>query len=195
MKIFITGCAKSGTGLLWRLMGYYVDMRLVSALDDGGVMSEEITLDDFVGMGMNVAGKRDKRSILSDILPLEELERQKALIRDNGIKVVNMVRDGRDIAVSTGGSADRWISCMMQRRLCKDIIAAEVIYEDLVMWPDREQEILSDTLGLKIGRRFSEYPMGYDGKRPIDTKSVGKDWSGLTLDERFLDALKGARYL
>jgi hypothetical protein len=131
---------------------------------------------------------------LSGEIGLDDIERQKRLIRDRGITVINIIRDGRDVIQSGYISSDRWVSCIAQRELCKDVIAAEVVYEDLVRWPDREQEILSDKLGLRIGRWFSEYPVGYDGQRPIDTRSVGKDWSGLRLSDTFHQALRMAGY-
>lgn len=196
MRIYITGCAKSGTSLMWRLFRYFEGVELASAMDAEWRMSGEIELGQFLGFGEGYVGKRDRKTIFSDELGGEELDRQAGMLEGSGVRVVNMVRDFRDVCLSDGGyvSEGRWLACMEQREVYGGLISAEVRYEDLVRDGDVVQGYLGDRLGLRVGRRFSEYPVGWYGERPIDMRSVGKDWSGVEVNERVRGYLMGLGY-
>ena len=83
-KIFITGCARSGTTLL---------ARMFHAFEDVSVVENECTLEDFTeycsaneGHFRIIVGKRTERSIFSNVLSEEETQKQLKLIEDNDHK-------------------------------------------------------------------------------------------------------------
>jgi len=71
-KIYITGCARSGTTLL---------ARLFHAFDNCQIMSEECSLEDFAKIDMSdqdcdfLVGKRTEQSIFSNTLSDLEVNR------------------------------------------------------------------------------------------------------------------------
>lgn len=181
-KIFITGCAKSGTTLLRRL--FY-------AFDDVRILPDETHIRQFVKRESDTAflvGKRHRYSLFSEHLTDGALNEQKELIQQHNVKVVNIIRDGRDVIHSGEGyvSPRRWIEAMRQR---DDLIAVEVRYEDIVSRPDKVQKKVADKLGLSIAHKWSEYPdfvpdaefvNSIYAKRPLDKDSVGigSSWRG-----------------
>lgn len=190
MKIFITGCAKSGTTLLYRLFNYFEGVELL--IDEQGTSKNEVWLKTIINTqenGKHLVGKRKRKTILSLNMPTKDLFEQRRQILDNDIKIVNIIRDGRDVILSDNKKVpvERWMSSISQRNMFIDIINAEVRYEDIIYHPDEVQERLADSLGLKIKHKFSEYPKYIDdkffgtknkklyGARPISDVSVGKD--------------------
>lgn len=155
-RVFITGCARSGTTLLNRL--FY-------AFSGVSVVDREITLDEYCSCnpdGNVLIAKRTPRTILSVPLPENELRRQADLLSSAGIHVINLVRDGRDVVHQhrTGPrvNVNRWIGCMLQAQQFRSSIALEVRYEDLVAVPDRVQSRISQVTGLRASTPFSRYP-------------------------------------
>ena len=186
-RIFITGCARSGTTLMNRL--FY-------AFQDTTVIDHEIAIDDFcqIGPKTNVlVGKRTPLTILSVPLGQDEIERQIDLIRAQDLLIVNMIRDGRDVVhLNPKGprvNVNRWIGCMVQVQEFMKEISVQVRYEELVNNPDFIQRKIEKTLGLTSKSKFSEYPkfvpdsvfdeseyryfVSYK-KRKIDCFSVGR---------------------
>lgn len=155
-RIFITGCARSGTTLMNRL--FY-------AFQDTTVINHEIAIDDFcqVRPKSNVlVGKRVPLTILSVPLGQDEVERQIDLIRAHDLLIVNMIRDGRDVVhLNPKGprvNVNRWIGCMLQAQLYRQLLNIQVRYEDLVFEPDIVQSRLCEVLGLVPVYKFSKYP-------------------------------------
>lgn len=185
-RIFITGCARSGTTLMNRL--FY-------AFQDSTVVDHEISIEDFCNYKCEtkiLVGKRTPLTILSVPLNKEELDKHLALIKNNNLLIVNVVRDGRDVVHQnpTGPRVDvnRWIGCMLQAQLFIKTINVQVRYEDLVTTPDLVQEQLSEILDLNPTAKFSKYPsfvpdlafnepeyrdFVYYSKRKITNASVG----------------------
>lgn len=185
-RIFITGCARSGTTLLNRL--FY-------AFRDVDIVDHEISIDDFCGTASHkrfLVGKRTPCTILSVPLPEEELQRQLALVSSHRIRIVNMIRDGRDVVHQnpTGPqcNVNRWIGCVLQAQRFCGSVSLEVRYEDLVGEPDTVQSQLAASLGLCPAARFQDYPafvpgqafeepeyreFPYYSRRPIDGSSIG----------------------
>ena len=185
IRILITGCAKTGTTLLLRLFHAFKDVTIV----DG-----EITLSKFIKIECNtkyLIGKRDAGTILSTtrkILEESELwENQQEMIKEHDIRILNIIRDGRDVILSDDRyvQVERWIECMKQRQNLKHIITLEVTYENLVRHPNLTQKDIMDVFDLEKEHDFSDYPkflpletddsIGAYKKRPIGTKSIGKD--------------------
>ena len=199
-KIFITGCAKSGTTLLLRMCYAFRDTEV---LYREGFDGHELPFDDFVnhkGKEKFVIGKRHPPALLSNVLT-EELDRQSKEVIKNKIGIVNVVRDGRDVILSDGNyvKPKRWIESIKQRKnnIFGNLIMVEVKYEDLVRNPQLVQTQLEEAFGLESEHKFSDYPeyvedwvfdwnvsvlaragKGNDsdyGKRKLSDKGVGKD--------------------
>lgn len=173
MKIFITGCAKSGTTLLLRLFHAFKDVEIIWK-------PGELGLEYFCELSQSkpvLAAKRNGHNIFSvwwDHIhgkierahperhpPIREFLRPHLkLIKDHDIKILNIIRDGRDVIVSDDRWVEprRWISCMEQRRWYPKMLTCEVRYEDLVCFPGREQERIADTFELDSAHKFSAYP-------------------------------------
>jgi len=179
MKVFITGCAKSGTTLLRRL--FY-------AFGGVDVIPDEISLGEFLGKQTEkgiLVGKRQYGDIFSATLADATLLRAVSLLLNNPqIKIINIYRDGRDV-VESGIKPARWIASIKQMLSYGSLISANVRYEDLVKSPDDVQPIIARALILESKFGFSEYPKFFKSDhvsgqkkyspRPISTDRIGKD--------------------
>jgi len=173
-RILITGCAGSGNTLLRRLFHSFADVDVLMGdrkvrPKDGKVIykGDEVTLEDLINRPSDapfVVGKRVKQTIFStDMITEEDLKKQADLIRKHGIKIINTIRDGRDVILSTVTSKKlpinprRWIHCMRHRKIF-DVITLEVRYEDLVTDPDKIQDVIAYMFGMEPLHKFSDYP-------------------------------------
>ena len=149
-KIFIVGCAKTGTTLL---------RRLFNAFDGLEVNQKEQSLYDFVSSKYNVA-KRRKRELLSSVYEDGIVWGEMKTSTDNGIKFVLMTRNREDTLKSTNGyvEPERYDGVKRQADMFSDMIASTVSYEELISDPDKVQERLAEELGLTIKHKFSDYP-------------------------------------
>ncbi len=199
-KVFITGCAKTGTTLLLRMClafeNAFIDYR-------EGFNGHEISIEDFVKQENSekeiMISKRLHPCLLSSVNNKELFDHQRDLIKENNVGIINVIRDGRDTIVSDGNYVKprRWIDSMKQREMYSDVINYEVRYEDLVDIEKTNliQEGLMAEFGLKKSFNFSDYPNYvpdwiYDwnvsvtgragnqlsdySKRPLSNASVGK---------------------
>lgn len=180
MKIFITGCAKSGTTLL---------QRLFSAFKGVVVVPGEMAIGGFAGMADEgiIVAKRSSKHVFSNSIAPESILGQLRLIHAHDIKIVNIIRDGRDVVLSDNHAVlpPRWTSSILQSLTLRGFWDCQVTYEDLCSNPDSIQRYLSKTLGLEIAHKFSEYPAFVpreltEGEqlykaRPISKESIGKD--------------------
>tara|TARA_B100000686_G_C16524757_1_gene829105 strand:+ start:226 stop:906 length:681 start_codon:yes stop_codon:yes gene_type:complete len=222
-KIFITGCAKSGTTLLLRMCYAFKN---TDVLYRTGFNGHELTLSEFLNKETEsrfLIGKRLPPFILSNSYE-PEFEDQLSWIRKKDIGIINVIRDGRDVVLSDGEyvKPKRWIDSMLQREKYSDIIDMEVKYEDLIRFPNNIQENMCNVFGIEKSNHFSEYPdyvndWIYDwnvsvtgragnqksdyGKRKLSESSIGKDLGAYkdicTADELaiFDEELKRAGYI
>lgn len=152
MKILITGCAKSGTTLLARLMHSF----------DIPVHTKEIRLKDLcLAKLSNLVGKRNEYTIFSNILNGVDLEHQKQMIIKYDIKILNIYRNGVDVMESFENDWQYWnplIWCESIRQMeeMKDLITTNVSYESLVTEPDLIQSVIATGLGIEPEYKFSE---------------------------------------
>jgi len=158
-KIFITGCAKTGTTLLLRMCFAFKNCE---TLYKEGYNGHEISLEDFVQYKTDknyLIGKRLPPSILSNVYQEGFLLQKESIIK-NDIGIINVVRDGRDVVVSDGGyvKPQRWISSMQQRKQFRELIDLEFSYQDIVTKPDQVQKKIMDTYGIGKVNDFSSYP-------------------------------------
>ncbi len=199
-KIFITGCAKSGTTLLLRMCYAFKDTEVIYK---EGFDGHEMDFDKFVKheskSGFTI-GKRHPPALLSNVL-VPEFQFQAADILKEDIRVINVVRDGRDVVLSDGNyvKPKRWIESMDQRNkvLFGNLIDLEVKYEDLVTDPEKVQHQMEEKFGLESEHSFKDYPDYVEdwvfdwnvsvlgragkgnetnyGKRKVDGRAIGKD--------------------
>lgn len=182
-RIFIVGCARSGTTLLRRLFHGFKDTE---------VIPYEIDLDAFADMeapaGKILVGKRTISTVFSNCLPLEEGKRQLELLQGRpDIRVLCIFRDGRDVVESEYAPPSRWYESMRQMRLTQDANLLPNLetmrYEDLVTDPDGSQVGVANWLELELVHRWREYPTFFPGDdhedhykpQPIGIHRVAKD--------------------
>lgn len=213
VNVFLTGCARSGTTLLARLMTAFratitqgAEGRVEWFGDPGFATARR--------KGWNLVVKRS-REVFAGMAPhpnvadagadVEEaaLAYQLALIRHFDVRVVDIVRDPRDVLVSVHHSdPDRYY--VSPERLSRQFHQVEwlrqraprfvqVRYEDILREPDAEQRRLGEALGLVPESRFSEYPRfmrperlvgdprylaeqerAAKGTRPLDASTIGR---------------------
>lgn len=166
-RIYIVGCARSGTTLL---------RRLFHAFEGTEVIPHEVSLDDFADQrsesGRVLVGKRTIRTIFSNELSVEEGRRQLELLQGRpDIRVLCILRDGRDVVESDYASCRRWYESMRQVQIAQAAGLLELgtmQYEDLVTDPDGTQVGVANWFGLKIKHLWSEYPAFFPGDDHTD---------------------------
>jgi len=153
MKILITGCAKSGTTLLRRLFHAY----------NLNVCIKEGTIQQLIDSDYNVI-KRTANTILSNKLKPQEIARQRKLILDNDIVVINIVRDKADVVKSDNGyvTSQRYDACYLQFYRNRDIIGMTIYFNELIENPDKVQWDINKLLGLTPEFMWSDYPVFID---------------------------------
>lgn len=162
VKIFITGCAKSGTTLI---------SDMFRAFSKTYVINEEVSLEEFcnlkdeqIGDFDFVVGKRSMYHVFSHSgLTKREVDRQMYLIKKHNILIVNVVRDGRNVVASYLKSWGvynpfEWMSCIEQSKAYKNVVLATVRYEDIINNADAAQIGLSKIFNIIGENLFSEYP-------------------------------------
>jgi len=165
-KVFITGCAKSGTTLLWQLCYAFKDVYVYD--EDSESSLKAFLRYDYNGDKPYVIAKRNARAIFSNEQRGKfSVKKQYRQIKNNDIRIINIVRDGRDVVVSgkekslstnTYVDPKRWIASMKHRRKYNDVINVEVRYEELVSNPDKVQQQIATAMNWECNNLFSEFP-------------------------------------
>ena len=147
-KIFITGCAKSGTTLVRRLFNAFDGLKVYNY--------GEITPMNFAKSNYDV-GKREN-SLFANSINNSQLQQQLTLFKD--ITIIDVLRNKEDILKSDNGyvSEERYNTCLSQREQYGHLINYTIIYEKLLSNPDIIQKEISELLGLKIKHKWSDYP-------------------------------------
>jgi hypothetical protein len=154
MKIFIVGCAKTGTTLVQRLFSYFKNVEVEAA---EGSLEHLILLDD---SKKHQVVKRDCDSIFSCINPEPSVREQSEMIMEHKIRVVYVFRNREDTLRSSNQyvSPQRYDACMYQYHDYKYLVSCLIGYYILVAQPDQLQCEIGRLLGLGIRRRWSTYP-------------------------------------
>ena len=157
-KIYITGCAKSGTTLLRRLMNAFN----ITVYNEGEMSLEDFTLSDYQ------CAKRTHKTIFSNALNATEIKEQVDIIEKNKISVIYIWRDFKDVIKSDGGyvSLKRWQHSVIQSFDYPQLIAIDIHYTELIEKPDDIQQEIADKIGLKILHKWSEFPDWYTIEEP-----------------------------
>ena len=150
MKIFITGCGKSGTTLVRRLFNAF-DLKVFN--------QSEISLQRFIDSDFEV-GKRTINTIFSNTLSEEILNDQLNLIKIHDIKIINVVRNKEDVLKSSNGwvPESRYNSTLEQTQKYSNFINYTIEYETLLLTPNGIQEEIENHFGLKKNHLWSDYP-------------------------------------
>ncbi len=175
-KIYITGCARSGTTLLQQMMYAFRNMHIVGPehfID--GFLKDEIRQ---LPRHQHVVIKRS-RSCLSGIYPAEFTQNDEMSIEDYreqllqiiqklNLRLLDIFRDPRDVLTSRHHSDpdsyyvsfERWYGhhCdiqWLQQRWDKFL---QVKFENLLRSPNRVQDKISNHFNLKKKAEFSDYP-------------------------------------
>ena len=153
-KIFITGCAKTGTTLLRRLFNAF-DLKVYN--------KEEIRLENFVNTQYDV-GKRTVKQLFSNVLSETEIKRNLKILKDNEVKVINVMRNKKDVLKSTNGyvTKKRYEHSVKQANDYKDYIDFTVTYEEIIEDCDKVQSKIAEHFGLKIVHKWSDFPEWFD---------------------------------
>ena len=154
-KIFITGCAKTGTTLVRRLFNAF-DLKVYN--------KEEISLDDFTKSDYEV-GKRTFNTVFSNVLSPQQITQQLNTIKNNNVKIVNITRNKQDTLKSTNSwvKESRYDACIKQALDHQDYISYTIDYSDLISTPDEIQNSLAEILDLKIIHKWSDFPNWFNG--------------------------------
>lgn len=193
MKFFITGCGRSGTYLITSLFETFKNMEVVM---------DEIDILDFLSI------KQKKKHIISKRKALFYNNQNKVKkAKDNNVKLINMVRDGRDVVTSkmiVKGKhikkrdgypywikPKRWIKEIISSLKFYDYIDLEIKYEDLVIKPNYIQDKIVNMFGVEKIKLFTEHTKIFDS-------SVGRGkelHKKLEIPDKFYDLLKQKGYL
>jgi len=187
-RIWITGCARSGTTLLRRLFYAFDDVYII----DHEVSAKGISLGKCPVETEFFVGKRTKRSVFSYDLAPKIVSKQLGLLRQNDVFVINILRDGRDtIESKQNADARRWLASFKGHLSNRESVDMPVYYEHLVTDPDAIQRLITERLSIAAKFQFSQYPdfvpacalaegSRYE-PRPIDDAKVNKqyDWRRL----------------
>ena len=154
MKIFITGCAKTGTTLVRRLFNAY-DLKVCN--------SKEISLSEFISSDYQV-GKRTVNTVFSGASNKKAVATQLAEIKKNNIKIINVFR-GRTATLASSNNyvkPSRYDRCMFDMCMFPEYIDCLVRYEELIKNPDAVQAYISEVLNLTPAHKWSSYPKFVD---------------------------------
>jgi len=147
-KIFITGCAKTGTTLV---------RRLFNAFNLSVYNHDEMDIDGFLASDYEVA-KRSVGTLFSNSLDPKEEKRQADILAT--ITVINVTRDKESVLASDNRyvSENRYKASLDQANRYSNIIDYTITYERLMEEPDVVQKEIADQLGLEILYPWSDYP-------------------------------------
>ena len=156
MRIYITGCAKTGTTLLRRLM---------NAFEGLSVAVDEMSLKRFLESEYDVA-KRNAKQIFSIGVDNDFIKEAIKLIKDNDVKILHIHRNKADVLKSDNGYVpeERYDDVEDQMFRYKKHITHVVYFEELTSNPDIVQKEIAAALGLKIKHKFSDYPNFIDAE-------------------------------
>lgn len=169
-KIFITGCAKTGTTLVRRLFNAF-DLKVYN--------KEEIPLDNFIKSDYEV-GKRTFNTIFSNILLPEQINHQLDIIKNNNIKIINITRDKKNTLKSTNGyvTENRYNACIQQMTQYSEYITCNIRYKELINNPNAVQNYVAEVLDLKVIHKWSDYPAWFnDSEEPKEGNWGLKEYS------------------
>lgn len=181
-KIYITGCAKSGTTLLCRLM---------TAFDLKVFTDDERPVDFLYYTQPYEVVKRNCNSFLSSQDFTEhnmttpnnahiqkEWARQVDYLNWRDVKILHIKRNKADVLKSDNGyvSETRYNAVLYQEELLKDKITHTIQYERLMKYPTLVQMEVAQKFNLTVknGRLWSSYHLWYE---PSEAEYLSKQYA------------------
>lgn len=156
-KIYITGCAHSGTTMLLGLMHAF----------GWPVIPAEIT-EEQLAIWANLAhrrydgiiGKRSYDAIFSSMLTEGQILEKLLLLYTDKIEILHITRNKEDVLRSHGGevSEERYDACVRQATEHRGRIKLAVTYEEILMDPVGMQATIEMYFGLKRVHDWADYP-------------------------------------
>ena len=152
VKIYIVGCAKTGTTLLQRLFCAF----------DVDVVFGEIPLGELVKRHSDrvLVAKRTWNQLMSNVLAEPQVQHFVRRIKKHNIRLVYMRRNKVDTLKSTNGyvSKERYNACQDQYEQHKSMVDYTAEYERLIKEPNIVQSEIAYVFDLKSLHKFSDYP-------------------------------------
>jgi len=160
LKIYIVGCAKSGT---WLLLWLFSAFENIHTLDYESERKINYVQDFKLNKGQIGVWKRTWNMAFShhrDEIVRPPLQKQLEIFQENDISVVYIRRKKEDVLKSDGGwvSENRYDDCEKQAIEYSEYIKCFVDYDDLLKNPDKVQKIITKSLNLKIKNNWSDFP-------------------------------------
>jgi len=151
-KIYITGCAKTGTTLIRRLFNAF-DLKVYN--------KDEIDIYNFVKSSYNV-GKRTSLTLFSNDINEKEILKQLNIIKN--LNIINITRNKEDVLKSDNNyvSEKRYDVCMKHAEKYKEYIDFTISYDELIIDPNKIQEKIINKFNIKKLYNFNEYPSFID---------------------------------
>lgn len=170
-KIYIVGCAKTGTTLILRLFHAF---KVKAGFG-------EISLKDFIKSDLEVA-KRTHDQIMSNILNPEKINEAVELILKNNIKLIYVRRGRKETLKSSNNyvTEKRYDACLNQFNNYRDLVNYIIDYEKLLKNPDKIQKEIADLFKLEIVHKWSEYPKfitwNVDQQNGLKLRKIGESY-------------------
>jgi hypothetical protein len=151
-KIYITGCAKSGTTMLNNLMTAFVERT---------VCPQEVFLQEMIPSKYDV-GKRHWHFLFTKKIPYMDAYSCYMYLKKHDVLVLNINRNKEDVLASENGyvSEERYDACQEQKRIFGDIITLDVWFEEILDDPRGMQYTVAQYFGLDVdsAHDWREYP-------------------------------------
>jgi hypothetical protein len=133
------------------------------AFENTKVVDIEIPFDKMLKKrtsGKILVVKTGQSCLLTGSIPRGQEEYQLKALQNPRIKVINIIRDGRDVLESENRRVrpSRWVKAINESERFAEIVDLTVHYEALVRSPNRVQKKLAEVLDLVAIARFSSYP-------------------------------------
>lgn len=150
-KIYITGCAKTGTTLVRRLFNAF-DLKVYN--------KDEMDIGSFLKSDYDVA-KRTANTLFSG-----ECNEKEQASKMMGLVIINCTRNKEATLKSDNNwvTPERYELCERQAEQYRGLVEYTVEYERLMKEPNKIQKEIAKLLKLKIKHKWSDYPNFIDIK-------------------------------
>lgn len=205
MKVLITGAPRSGTSLLTILVSYFRDLKINPTIETPSTLFEQV---DVFKTPQRVDGL-----IWNDFI---QPKHSMVDFINKGVKLVVMLRDGRDVLVSKHNAdgrksywcpPERWINSILELIKTMEYVEQNnlqdylhvIRYENLTLNLEGEIKRLEEFLGLSIDPNYKTFHQEHtkinqithalNGIRPVEYNSNG--WKQPEHEERIKSLFEG----
>lgn len=156
-KIYITGCAHSGTTMLLGLMHAFGWPVIPAEIKiEQLVIWSNITHDRFDG----IIGKRSWEAMFSSVLTEGQMLERLLCAHTHNVEILHITRNKEDVLKSHDGavSEERYDACVQQVKDHGSRIKLAVTYEEILMDPVGMQATIEMYFGLERRYDWTDYP-------------------------------------